>query len=127
MSEGTAVRRAAGWFLLLVGFLGALTALLIAGVALVSLSIEYSSPLDRTGLGWVVGLLALATPLLFMSAMMRARRAIRDTDRKPLLEAFGLCLAAATLMALYVRHDPLLKIDSCLDAGGMWKNGACVR
>ena len=126
MNAGTAVR-GAGWFLLLAGYLGALAALLVAAVALFSLSIEYSSPLDRTGIGWVVGPLALSTPVLFVFAMMRACKAIRDTDRKRLLEALWLCLAAAALIVLYVRYDPLLKIDSCLDAGGIWKDGACVR
>ena len=119
--------KAATAILLVAASVGTLIALVIAAVSTFSVLVFLSAPLGGGMLALVLNAAALATPFIFGAAAVYAWRAMRGREPSPALKSLCLCILAAVAIAFYLRFDPLLKIDSCVDGGGAWRNGSCER
>lgn len=78
-------------------------------------------------LGWVLNVAVWLTPFSFAAAVAAFFRSARIVQPQRLLLYVILSCASGAVLWGYVRFDPLLQIDSCFDAGGVWDNGACSR
>ena len=127
MSYSKAIQ-AAGLGLFLVAGLGSLFALLIAAISAFFLYVHLT--VDDFGAGplvWILNPAVWLTPILFGGSAVIAFRVARQPHPKSLAFALGLSFLAAAILLIYLRFDPLLEVDSCFDAGGVWRNEACIR
>ena len=108
--------------------MGMLLALFVGAVSAFLFYVHLTADGFSVGpLGWFLNAAVWITPLLFAAAALVAFKAVRLPQQRGIILALGLSAVAVLILFAWVRFDPLLEIDSCLDAGGAWRDGGCVR
>lgn len=124
----SAALKTASALLVVIAIFGGLAALLLAAFS--ALFVYTHLTADRFSVGplvWVLNPALWLTPLLFVAGAVFAIRAAQRMQLRHLLYSVALCCVSIVIMWSYVRFDPLVEVDGCFDAGGVWQNGQCSR
>jgi hypothetical protein len=127
MSNPIAIK-VASTLLIVVATGGGLAATLLAVLSVLFIYTHVTADkFSADPVAWALNPALWLTPVLFGGAGWLAVRAAKRTLPRDLVHSIAICLVAIAIMWSYVRFDPLVEVDSCFDAGGVWRNDRCSR
>ena len=111
-----------------VGICSTATVAALISLVLVVMSAVLVLATDPVGtVAWALNVALWVTPVLLGAAAVLGFKTARIPSSHGLLPAAILLVLAGVILGAYLRFDPLLEIDRCFDAGGVWVEGICAR